>query len=416
MSSADDNGESSPLLAILRARIEREGPMPVDAYMRACLADPEHGYWQRGETIGTGGDFITAPEISQVFGELIGLWCAVVWQGMGSPAPLRLVELGPGRGTLMRDVLRAARAAPAFPAATSVHLIEVSAPLRQVQRQTLASFQQEGRAMQAPGSDRPSHPVSNPVVSLSNHGDAPAAVLRQAQDEGGARGWRSPPSAIEWHEAIEQVPEGPAIVIANEFLDALPIRQLLFVDGIWRERVVEVDRCGGLRFAAGPQVTVGLEVREAVPPPGAIVELRAGEDELLARLTKREAPLVALFIDYGPERSAIGDTLQAVRRHAWVDPLGGPGGTDLTAHVQFSHLARKARAAGLAVDGPMTQAEFLGRLGVAERAARLMAANPKEAGAIEAGVQRLISPTGMGELFKVLAVRSPSLPPTVPFV
>ena len=125
------------MLAVLRARIGGDGPMPVDAYMRACLADPEHGYWRRAQTIGTGGDFITAPEISQVFGELIGLWCAVVWQGMGSPAPLRLVELGPGRGTLMRDTLRAARAVPPFLAAASVHLVEISAPLREAQRQTL---------------------------------------------------------------------------------------------------------------------------------------------------------------------------------------------------------------------------------------------------------------------------------------
>jgi hypothetical protein len=139
MSRADDGSEASPLLAILRARIEREGPLQVDAYMRACLADPEHGYWQRPQTIGRSGDFITAPEISQVFGELLGLWCAVVWQGMGSPTPLRLVELGPGRGTLMRDMLRAARAVPPFLATATVHLIEIGVPLREAQRQTLTS-------------------------------------------------------------------------------------------------------------------------------------------------------------------------------------------------------------------------------------------------------------------------------------
>jgi NADH dehydrogenase [ubiquinone] 1 alpha subcomplex assembly factor 7 len=415
MSSPDENLEASPLLAIVRARIEREGPMPVDAFMRTCLAHPEHGYWRSAQTIGTGGDFITAPEISQVFGELIGLWCVVVWRSMGSPAPLRLVELGPGRGTLLRDALRAARAVPSFLAAGTVHLIETSAPLREIQRQTL---------------------VSAPVVSLSNHGDVPAAILRQAQDEGSSRGSRSQPNlgvgesrqvggasstqrgddvSIEWHSAIDDVPEGPAIVIANEFLDALPIRQLVFVDGAWRERVVDIDARGALQFAVGPKVTGGTEAF-TTPPPGAIVELRAGEDELLAQLAGRGSPLVALFIDYGPAQPAAGDTLQAVRRHAWVDPLSHPGRTDLTAHVQFAPLAHKARAAGLVADGPMTQAEFLGRLGVAERAARLMAGNPKQAGDIEAAVQRLISPTGMGELFKVLAARSPTLPPTVPFV
>ena len=308
----------------------------------------------------------------------------------------------------MRDVLRAARAVPPFLAAATVHLIEISAPLRETQRQTLASF------AQAPGHTRPGDAAPNPVVSLSNHGKEGAAVLRQAQDEGGGRGRRFP--SIEWHEAIEGVPEGAAIVIANEFLDALPIRQLVFADGSWRERVVDVDAHGGLRFAVGPEVSAGIEGLEAPLPPGAILELRSGEDELLARLAARGAPLVALFIDYGPAEPATGDTLQAVRRHAWVDPLSRPGRADLTAHVQFAHLARKARAAGLAADGPMTQAEFLGRLGVAERALRLMAANPKDAGNIEAGVQRLISPTGMGELFKVLAVRSASLPPSIPFV
>ena len=200
MSGADDNGEPSPLLAILRARIEQEGPMPVDAYMRACLADPEHGYWQLPETIGGSGDFITAPEISQVFGELIGVWCAVAWQSMGAPAPLRLVELGPGRGTLMRDVLRAARAVPPFLAAVSVHLIEIGAPLREAQRRTLASFRQ------APGLARPGEAASNPVVSLSNHGQEGEAVLRQAQDEAGGRGRRLP--SIEWHEAIERCRTG----------------------------------------------------------------------------------------------------------------------------------------------------------------------------------------------------------------
>ena len=139
MSRTDASGESNPLLALLRARIERDGPMPVDAYMRACVADPEHGYWQCAETIGRGGDFVTAPEISQVFGELLGLWCAVTWQGMGNPAPIRLIELGPGRGTLMRDMLRASRAVPPFLAAVRVHLVETSAPLRELQKNTLAS-------------------------------------------------------------------------------------------------------------------------------------------------------------------------------------------------------------------------------------------------------------------------------------
>ncbi len=356
-----DNGDTA-LLEALRLRIRRDGPMAVDELMRTCLAHPQHGYWQRAGSIGTGGDFITAPEISQVFGELIGLWCAVVWQSMGQPAPLRLIELGPGRGTLMRDALRAGRAVPDFLDAIDVHLIEVSGPLRETQRQTLR------------GDD------------------------------------------VTWHGSLSEVPEGPAIVIANEFLDALPIRQLVFLDGAWRERVVEVDGQGALRLAAGPMVECAGEAPAEPSAQGAILELRAGEDEIIDQLARRKAPHVALFIDYGPAEPAHGDTLQAVRRHAYVDPLSAPGSADLTAHVQFAHLARKARAVGLAAHGPMTQAEFLGRLGIVERAARLMAANPKQASAIEAGVQRLASPTGMGGLFKVLALCSSGLPRPPPFV
>jgi SAM-dependent MidA family methyltransferase len=351
--------DAGALLQRLRERIRRDGPMPVDLYMQACLGDPQQGYYRTSPAIGAGGDFITAPEISQVFGELIGLWCAVAWQGMAAPAALRLVELGPGRGTLMRDALRAARAVPQFLAAADVHLVEISTPLRDVQAGTLAS-------------------IASPT----------------------------------WHRAVDEIPAGPAIVIANEFLDALPVRQLVFDAGAWRERLIDVDGQGALFFSLGDGVAYEAP---APPAPGAIAELRAGEDELLAALVLRAAPLVALFVDYGPAHFGYGDTLQAVRRHRYADPLTAPGVTDLTAHVQFATLAKKARNAGLAVDGPLTQGEFLGRLGAGERGARLMAANPAQAGEIEAGVQRLLSPTGMGGLFKVLAVRSPALPPPAPF-
>jgi len=422
MSSAEEAGES-PLLAHLRARMAREGPLSVDTYMRVCLADPEHGYWRRQATIGADGDFITAPEISQVFGELIGSWAAVVWRGMGAPAPLRLVELGPGRGTLLRDALRAVRSVPQFLAAASVHLIEASAPLREAQRRALASFARSCGPAQPQELEPPAGRAANPAGS-SRH--AKATPHRQAWDEAGNDTFLLPPTspradpsrdgdrvAIAWHEAMREVPEGPAIVIANEFLDALPIRQLMFADGAWHERVVDWDAHGGLRFAVGPVTTLGTHMLE--PVPGAILELRAGEEELFAALARRASPLVGLFIDYGPIEPATGDTLQAVQAHAWVDPLSRPGRADLTAHVAFARLADKARAAGLAADGPMTQAEFLGRLGAVERAARLMAANPNEAGAIEAGVKRLISPTGMGGLCKALAVRSRDLPRVVPF-
>jgi NADH dehydrogenase [ubiquinone] 1 alpha subcomplex assembly factor 7 len=348
------------LLDVLRERIALHGPLPVDQFMRACLEDPRHGYWQRVDTIGAGGDFITAPEISQVFGELIGLWAATVWDGMGRPSPLRLLELGPGRGTLMRDALRAAQAVPQFIEAAAVHLIEVSAPLRQLQEQTLASRR----------------------------------------------------DAVTRHSALDEVPPGPAIIIANEFLDALSVRQLTYRDDAWHERVVDLAPDGSLRFTAGQRVEFRSDTEAK---RGAIVELRAGEDEVLQSLAARADPLVALFIDYGPAGPSSGDTLQAVRRHAYTDPLFEPGTADLTAHVQFAALADKARAAGLAVHGPITQAEFLGRLGIVERTQRLMAANSGRAGEIETAVQRLISPSGMGGLFKVMAVASPHLPPPPPF-
>jgi NADH dehydrogenase [ubiquinone] 1 alpha subcomplex assembly factor 7 len=348
------------LLYRLRQRIARHGPLPVDQYMQACLEDPLHGYWQRAATIGAGGDFITAPEISQVFGELIGLWSVIVWDGIGRPSPLRLVELGPGRGILMRDALRAAHTVPRFVDAATVHLVEASAPLRAIQEQILVSRR----------------------------------------------------DAVTWHNTLDEVPPGAAIIVANEFLDALPIRQLIYRDEAWHERVVDLAPDGSLRFAAGSPVEFRSDTEAK---RDAIVELRAGEDEVLAAVAARAEPHIALFIDYGPAEPSSGDTLQAVRRHAYTDPLVGPGTADLTAHVQFAALAHKARAAGLAVHGPITQAEFLGRLGIVERAQRLMAANPGRAGEIEAAVQRLISPSGMGGLFKVMAFASPNLPPPLPF-
>ncbi|HJU33192.1 MAG TPA: SAM-dependent methyltransferase [Hyphomicrobiaceae bacterium] len=389
MPGPEERQAAGALLAILRERIAREGPLPVDAYVRACLFDPAHGYWSRPETIGKAGDFVTAPEISQVYGELIGLWCAVTWQGMGSPSLLRLVELGPGRGTLMRDALRAARAMPAFLDAARVHLVEVSPALRAVQQRTLASSRQK------PASTHASAP--HPAAGVDP---------RLRGDDG----------PIAWHGSVKEVPEGQAIIIANEFLDALPIRQLVFADGEWRERVVDVDASGRLRLVPGPPTAPPVTGLDAAPAPGTVLEVRAGEDALLAQLALRRQPIAALFLDYGPAGAATGDTLQAVRAHAWADPLAAPGLADLTAHVHFDGLAHKARAAGLAVDGPLTQAEFLGRLGIAERASRLMAANPQQAPGIEAAVQRLLSPTGMGTLFKAMAVRSRSLPPLVPFV
>lgn len=350
----------TPLALKLKQRIARDGAIPVDAYMRACLYDPEHGYYVKLPAIGAGGDFITAPEISQVFGELIGLWCAVVWQQMGSPARLRLTELGPGRGTLMADALRAARVMPAFVAALDVELVETNEVLIESQRQTLGS-------------------VGVPLVW---------------------GGRLAPPQAAT-----------PWIVLGNEFLDTIPVCQRVLQDGNWVRRTVVLDATGQLQF--------GVDLHDAVPdqgrfpgaPPGDIDEMQSTVPVLqpLAEHAGR-GRIAALLIDYGHTVSAVGDTLQAVRQHRFEHPLTSPGEADLTCQVDFQQFADNARALGLSVDGPVTQAEFLGSLGLAERTSRLMAANPAQAGSLEVGVARLMSPTGMGTRFKVIGLRSPAVP------
>ena len=354
--------QPTPLARILMDRIAREGPITVREYMDLCLHHPEHGYYRTRTAIGAAEDFITAPEISQVFGELIGLWAAVVWQQMGSPARVRLVELGPGRGTLMRDALRAALAVPAFRGALEAMLIEPNATLQAVQRATLGGV------------------------------DVPVR-------------WCAGLEAL-----VDHHPAAPTIVIANEILDVIPVTQLVRTDGGWVERGVGVNDASRLVFGMVRSVTAPLIAVEA--RPGDIVELRdssafTGPLHLLADA----APLAGLFIDYGYLGPAVGDTFQAIRAQRYEDPLAAPGTADLTAHVDFAAFAADARAAGLSVDGPRTQAEFLGALGIVERTSRLMAGNSAAAASLEAATARLIAPTGMGAHFKAIGVRSPGLPP-----
>lgn len=362
MSAADPQSTETPLALTLRRRIEQSGPIRVADYVAACLTDPRHGYYVRQRAVGADGDFITAPEISQIFGELMGLWSAVVWQQMGSPLHISLIELGPGRGTLMSDALRAARRVPAFLDAARIHLVETSAPMRAAQRTALAGC------------------VPEPV----------------------------------WHDTISTLPPGPAILIANEFLDALPVEQIVRSAGRWHRRTVGLDERGGFGFQIG-------DLAQIVPPPpldeaaadGAIFEHAAAAAALLRSFAtgRGDGPLAGVIIDYGHEQSRLGDTLQGVRQHRSVSPFESPGETDLTTQVDFEQLGAACRACGLVADGPITQAEFLGALGIVERASRLMAANPAKAGAIEAGVARLMAPAGMGTRFKALGVRSPKLPP-----
>ena len=354
--------ESAPLEAEIRRRIAAAGPMPVGEYMALCLGDPTHGYYMTRDPLGARGDFITAPEISQMFGELIGLWMAAVWKQMGSPDRIRVVELGPGRGTLMNDALRAVQVMPGFHNALTLHLVEISPVLRAQQEHKLSAY---------------------PVT---------------------------------WHAALEEVPKGPAIVVANEFFDALPIDQAVKIDGGWHERRIGIDANGQLVFTVAREPLpffaqlLPPAVREAPEP--SIFEWRA--DTVAMELGRRIANDggAALAIDYGHTESATGETLQAVGQHAYANALTSPGELDLTAHVDFQALARAVEAMGANAFGPIEQADFLRRLGIETRAATLKAkASSRAAAEIDSALARLIGRgrTGMGALFKVAAFAHPSV-------
>lgn len=336
----------SELAAALRLRIEASGPIRLSEFMGRAV---EH-YYASGDPFGRGGDFITAPEISQMFGEVIGLWAAVVWQMMGSPETVLLAELGPGRGTLMADMLRAAGTLPAFRAAIRVHLIETSPALRERQKQALGDLQ------------------------------------------------------VTWLDQLADLPAGPAIIIANEFLDALPVDHYVRRADGWHERLVTFAN-GEFSFVDGETVGLGAPDAEI----GDIFEVNSAACAVAAALGRRFARYsgAALLIDYGHGYSAPGDTLQAVRRHEPVPPLENPGEVDLTAHVDFAALA--AAAAPALASRVVTQGSFLRRLGIELRAERLAAARPDQAGDIHAARSRLINPQGMGTLFKVLALSSAGL-------
>ena len=351
------------LLDDIRRRIAAGGPMPVADYMRLCLTHPEHGYYVKRDPLGAGGDFITAPEISQMFGELIGVWMATVWRQMGAPENFRIVELGPGRGTLLDDALRATKKVPGFHQAAVLHLVEVSPTLRELQERRL----------------------------------------------------KKTGLAILWHDRIEDVPGGPSIIVANEFLDALPVYQAVRQEDGWHERVVALNADGNLAFDAArePMQFFDTSLPRALcqAPLGSIYEWRADSIALeLGRRTRDEG--AALIIDYGHAHSGLGDTLQAVARHAFTDPLRAPGQADLTAHVDFEALAQCAETMGARIHGPIAQRDLFLRLGIKERAAALKsAASQEKAAQIELAFSRLIAggARGMGELFKALAIGAPKL-------
>jgi SAM-dependent MidA family methyltransferase len=337
------------LAAELAARIHATGPLTMADYMAECLTHPRHGYYTTRDPLGRAGDFTTAPEISQMFGELAGLCLAQCWLDRGAPAPFHLVELGPGRGTLMADMLRATARVPGFHDALDLHLVETSPVLRQRQKET----------------------ISRPLTH---------------------------------HDRLDTVPDGPIFLVANEFFDALPIRQFQREADHWRERVV------GLQ---GPDLAVGLSApllppfgddRQTDTRPGDIVEHCEAARTVAAQIGARIAAFggVALIVDYGDWHS-LGDTLQAVRNHQTVSVLDTPGSADLTAHVDFEALARAAAPASATRLTP--QGIFLERLGITQRAQSL--ARSLSGDALEnhvAAHHRLTHPDEMGTLFKAMAL------------
>jgi NADH dehydrogenase [ubiquinone] 1 alpha subcomplex assembly factor 7 len=349
------------LLEEMKAMIAERGAITVEQYMQLALAHPDLGYYMNRDPFGATGDFTTAPEISQMFGELIGLWAAEVWSSMGSPDPVRLVELGPGRGTLMSDALRAARIVPAFRNALDIRLVETSPALAAMQHELLV-------------------------------------------DSG---------AAVSWAQTLREVPDGPAIVIGNEFLDALPVRQFVRVNGQWRERTVRVNGEGGLVFAAADKPEPYIRANAA---NGEVLEVSPSGHRMMfeigTRLVKQGG--AALFIDYGHGVTQFGDTLQALRAHRYVDPLVAPGECDLTAHVDFAAMARSASAAGAAVYGPIDQGDFLRAIGIDLRTKALAErATLDHAEEFERARARLVGKGEgeMGSLFKAMAIADRRLRP-----
>lgn len=348
---------STVLQEALVAEITADGPMPLDRFMRRALFDPEHGYYTTSEPFGVAGDFITAPEISQMFGELLGLWAADMWQRVGAPENIVLAEIGPGRGTLMADALRAIRrAAPQMLATGTVCLVEASPRLRAVQAER-----------------------------LSDH-------------------------AISFVDRIGRLPDGPLLLLGNELLDALPIRQIAMRDGQLMERCVGVAD-GALAFVDAP---LAWEAPDDLPDlkDGEVFEVSEEGRRMVEAIGTRLAVQggAALFIDYGHGETAAGDTLQAVRRHAFHPVLADVGSADLTAHVDFAAMARAALHGGAQAFGPISQRDLLRRLGIEPRLAQLVAkADPPTRDALVAGYHRLTDPDRMGTLFKALCLTAPDM-------
>jgi len=337
--------------------IETTGPLGVDAYMALCLFDPEDGYYTTREPFGAEGDFTTAPEVSQMFGELVAIWLYAAWKAAGAPADALFAEIGPGRGTLMKDMLRTfARLAPSLVEAHRFAMVETSPRLAAVQRKTLEGAE----------------------------------------------------ASPDWFLNVEELPDGPLFIVGNELFDAVPIKQYVRVPAGWRERVVGQTKDGALAFRASPGALDSLFLPPDADraPEGSIFEIAPVREGLMDVISERLARRsgAGLFIDYGYEGPALGETLQAVRRHRYEDVLESPGEADLTAHVDFSALRKVAQGHGLTTR-LMHQGDFLLGLGLLERAGRLGAGrSAEEQQRIQMDVERLAGPQEMGTLFKAMAI------------
>jgi len=359
---------NSSLKERLIAKIKAEGPLSVAEYMTICLLDPIHGYYPTRDPLGSDGDFITAPEISQMFGEVIGLWCIQSWQDMGRPETVQLIELGPGRGIMMSDILRAAQLDKDFLAAVNVTLIEASSALEAVQGKTLGTA----------------------------------------------------PCPISWAPSLDKAPTGAAIIIGNEFLDCLPIRQFIQKDRFagragWQERMVALDG-NRLRFGVSPAV-ISESLQATLPEAQEeaknddLLELCPASAQIIDHIKQRFETDIgrALFIDYGPETTEFGDTLQALKRHEKVGVFSDPGNTDLTARVDFGALIELAKAVDLPVTTAIPQRDFLSKLGLEMRAVALSRAKPESKDKIARQLHRLTASDEMGELFKAICFQSDGL-------
>lgn len=347
--------KNNPLELIIKDKIKISGPINISEFMNIALLHPEHGYYTNNQVFGKGGDFITAPEISQTFGELIGAWCALIWQEMGEPSEVALVELGPGRGTLMQDVMRITSKVKGFHQALSINLVEASEKLRATQKEKLADYA----------------------------------------------------GKIYWHDSISEIQKIPSIIIANEFFDALPIQQYLFLENKWYERKIGLDKQDDLCFICDYEANIASQLPKQAQEND-IIEISKASQYVMKEISNHINYYggAGIFIDYGYKEPTFQDSLQAVKSHKFHPVLSDIGDADITAHVDFKALRDIANNHELSTSRIMDQGEFLSRMGI-ERRYNFLCKNIKsqaEADKIFSSINRLVSPNEMGELFKVLMI------------